>query len=70
VAGVEDELIAEDGKLPQLVMETSNALVDLGMSPIRDIHQLLKIAQEVLAVVGHILECLREEHASSAGPRD
>jgi hypothetical protein len=37
VAGVKDECITEAGKLLKLVVEISNALVDLGMLPIRDI---------------------------------
>jgi hypothetical protein len=41
-----------------LVMGISNALVDLGMLPIRDIPELLKTAQEVLVVAGLILEHL------------
>jgi hypothetical protein len=39
-------------------MEVSNTLVDLGMLPIRDIPQLLKSTQEVLATTGLILEHL------------
>jgi hypothetical protein len=52
----------------QLVMGISNALVDLGVFPIQDIPRCPKSAQEVLAAAGLILECLREEHASDAGP--
>jgi hypothetical protein len=37
-------------------MEISNVLIDLGMLPIRDIPQLPKTAQEVLATVGLTLE--------------
>jgi hypothetical protein len=33
-----------------------------------EIFQLRKTSQEVLKVAGVILECMREEHASSAGP--
>jgi hypothetical protein len=51
-------------------LRISNAIVDLRMLPIRDIPQLPKLAQEVFAVASLILECLREEHASSAGPWD
>jgi hypothetical protein len=40
------------------------------MSPIWDILQLLKSAQEVLAMTGLILEHLREVQASNAGPWD
>jgi hypothetical protein len=51
-----------------LVVGISNALVDLGMQPIRDISQLLKTAQEILTVAGLIPEHLREVNASGAGP--
>jgi hypothetical protein len=54
----------------ELVMEVSNNLVDLGTLPIRDILELPKMAQEVLAVASLILECLREENASDADPSD
>jgi hypothetical protein len=70
VAGVKDECAAEGGKLSTLVMGISNALVALGMLPIWDIPQLLKIAWEVLAAAGLIQGHLREEHASSADPWD
>jgi hypothetical protein len=53
---VEDERVAEAGKLSKLVMEISNALVDPRMLPIQDIPQLLKLAQEVLAVASLMLE--------------
>jgi hypothetical protein len=41
---VELERVAKAGKLSMLVVGISNALVDLGMLPIRDIPQLPKIA--------------------------
>jgi hypothetical protein len=56
--------------LSKWVMEISNSLVDVGMLPIRYIPQLPKMAQEVLAAAGLILECLQEVHASDAGPWD
>jgi hypothetical protein len=37
VAGVEDECVVKAEELWQLVVEISNALVDLGTLPIRDI---------------------------------
>jgi hypothetical protein len=37
VDGVEGECATEVRQLSQLVMEISNALVDLGMLPVRDI---------------------------------
>jgi hypothetical protein len=58
VAGVEDKHATKAGKLSTLVVGISNALVDLGMLPIRDIPQLLKMAQEVLAATALILEHL------------
>jgi hypothetical protein len=51
-------------------MEISDALVDLGVFPIRDIHEHPQSAQDVLTAVGLILECLREERDSGAGPWD
>jgi hypothetical protein len=58
VARVEDERDAEARKLLKLIVEISNALVDLGMLPIQDIPQLLKLTQEILVAAGLILECL------------
>jgi hypothetical protein len=49
-------------------MNISDALVDLGGFPIRDILAYPKSAQDVLTVANHILEHLREEHASGASP--
>jgi hypothetical protein len=69
-ARVKDEHTAEARELSTLVIEASNTLVDHGMLPIRDILQLPKMAQEILKVVGVILERLQEEHASSIGPWD
>jgi hypothetical protein len=65
---VEDECVTEAEKLSMLVVGISNALIDLKMLPIRDIPQILKSVLEVLIAVGLILERLREEHASGAGP--
>jgi hypothetical protein len=65
---VEDECAAKAVELSQLVMDISDALIDLGVFPIRDIPLCPKSAQDVLAVVDPILECLREEHASVADP--
>jgi hypothetical protein len=48
----------EVGELSALVVEASNALVDLEMLPIQDIPQLPKMAQEVLKAEGVILECM------------
>jgi hypothetical protein len=39
---IESERSAEARQLSQLVMEISNALVDLGKLPVQDIPQLLK----------------------------
>jgi hypothetical protein len=46
---IEVESAAEAGQLSQLVMEISNALVDLGMLPIQNIHHLPKSIQEAQA---------------------
>jgi hypothetical protein len=70
VAGFVDERTAEAGKLSTLVVGITNALVDLGMLPIQDIPQLLKMSQEILAVTSLILKHLREEHASDVDPWD
>jgi hypothetical protein len=48
-------------------MGISEALVNLGAFPIWDILERPKSAQDVLMVVGLVLEHLREEHASGAG---
>jgi hypothetical protein len=65
---IEDEHATEAVRLSRLVMEISDALIDLGVFPIRDIPLLLRSAQEVLVSADLILEHLREEHASGAGP--
>jgi hypothetical protein len=65
---IEDEHATEAVRLSRLVMEISDALIDLGVFPIRDIPLLLRSAQEVLVSTDLILEHLREEHASGAGP--
>jgi hypothetical protein len=67
VDGINSKHAAEVGRLSQLVMGMSNAIVDLGMLPVQDITQLLKSGREVLTAVGLIFECLREAQASSAG---
>jgi hypothetical protein len=58
VDGIKGERAVEAGRLSQLVMGISNALVDLGMLHVQDIPQLLKSAREVLTVAGLILERL------------
>jgi hypothetical protein len=68
VAGVESERVAEVMQLSWSVMEISDALVDLGMFPIRDIPVQPRSAQDVLTTASLVLERLREEHASCAGP--
>jgi hypothetical protein len=68
MAMVVDEHAINAGELLQLVLEISNVLVNLGMLPIQHIPQLPKMAQEVMVAASLILECLREEHASGAGP--
>jgi hypothetical protein len=49
VAAFDNERAVEAGELSTLVMEASNTVVGLRMLPIRDIPQLLNIAQEVMA---------------------
>jgi hypothetical protein len=51
-------------------MGISNTLADLGMLPIQDIPQLLKLAQEVLSVVDLVLKHLQQALASGVGPWD
>jgi hypothetical protein len=68
VAGVESERVAEVMQLSWSVMEISDALVDLGMFPIRDIPVQPRSTQDVLTTASLVLERLREEHASCAGP--
>jgi hypothetical protein len=63
VAGVEEEHTVKAGKPSMLVKGISSALVDFRALPIRDIPQLLKTAQEVLAVANLVLE-----HASGTDP--
>jgi hypothetical protein len=52
VDGITGERATESEQLSQLVIEISNALVDLGMLPISDIPQLLKSSQDVLMAIG------------------
>jgi hypothetical protein len=68
VARVEGECAAEAVKLSQSIVEVSDALVDLGVFPIRDIPRHPMSAQDVLTAADLILEHLREEHASGVGP--
>jgi hypothetical protein len=68
MAEIEDECATEAVRLSRLAMEIPDALIDLGVFPIWDIPLLLESAQEVFASADLILECLREEHASDAGP--
>jgi hypothetical protein len=66
MAEVEDEYTAAAVQLSQSVMEISDALVDLGMFPIRDIPSKPRSTQDVLTVVRLVLEQLWEEDASVA----
>jgi hypothetical protein len=58
MARIEDERTTEAMRLSRLVIEISDALIDLWVFPVWDIPLLLKSAQEVLALAGLILECL------------
>jgi hypothetical protein len=55
VPEVEDEHATEAGEPSALVVEASNALVDLRMLPIQDIPHLPTMAQKVLKAVIVIL---------------
>jgi hypothetical protein len=68
VARVENQRTVEAMQLSRLVMEISNALVDLGVFPIRDIPAQPRSAQDVLTAASFVLEHLREEHDSGASP--
>jgi hypothetical protein len=68
MARIESECATEGMQLSRSVMEISDALVDLGMFPIRDVPAHLESASNVLTVASLILEHLREEHASDVGP--
>jgi hypothetical protein len=68
VTGVLSKRIVEAVQLSWSVMLISDALVDLGVFPIQDIPAHPKSAQDVMRVVGLILEHLREEHASDVRP--
>jgi hypothetical protein len=63
VAKVESERAAEVVQLSWLVMEISDAPVDLVVFPIRDIPVHPKSAQDVLMAASLVLERQREEHA-------
>jgi hypothetical protein len=67
VTGAKSECATEVVQLSWLVMEISDALIDLGVFPIRDIHTHPESAQDVLMVTSLILEHMREEHASGIG---
>jgi hypothetical protein len=47
-----------------VVIEISNALIDLGVFPIQDISAHSKVAQDVLTVANLNFEHLRVEHAT------
>jgi hypothetical protein len=70
VGRINAEHATEAERLSQLVVEISNALVELGMLPIQDIPQLPKLVYEVLSAVGLILEYLQEALDSSARSSD
>jgi hypothetical protein len=64
---INGERFVEGEQLSLLVLDISNALVDLGMLPIQDIPKLPKPVWEVLPAVGLVLECLQEALASDTG---
>jgi hypothetical protein len=67
---IDGERTTEVGQLLQRVMRISIVLVDLGLLPIQDFPQLLKLAREVMSVVNLVLKCLQEALASSTSPWD
>jgi hypothetical protein len=67
---IDDEHAAKARQLSQLVMGISSVLVDLGMLPIQDIHQLPKSVREVLSMTDLVLKCLQKALAFGAGPWD
>jgi hypothetical protein len=68
VVGVGNERATEAMQLSRSVMEISDALVDLGVFPNRDIPTQPRSAQDALTAASLALECLWEEHASGACP--
>jgi hypothetical protein len=59
------EHVAKAGWLAILVRDVSEVMADLGMPPISRIPWDPCVADDILEVVGIILECLREAYASS-----
>jgi hypothetical protein len=68
MAGVVNEHAVEAMQLSWSVMEIFVGLVDLGVFTTRDIPVHPRSAQDLLTVASLVLERLREEHASGAGP--
>jgi hypothetical protein len=62
------ECVTEAGWLAILVRDVCKVLVDLGMSPILGIPQDPCTTDDVLEVVGTILECLQKAYAFGHGP--
>jgi hypothetical protein len=58
MAGVKGECAAEATQLSRSVMKISDALVDLGVFPIREILVQPRSTQDVLMLCNHILERL------------
>jgi hypothetical protein len=58
IAGIKDEHATEVVRLSQLVIKISDALINLGVFPIREIPRLPNSAQQILASYGLILEHL------------
>jgi hypothetical protein len=63
-----DYCAIESEHLSRQVVKVVGILVDLGLLPIEDIPQLLKIAREVLPAVALILTRMQDTLASSIGP--
>jgi hypothetical protein len=64
----EVECVIEAGWLVIFLRDVSKVLVDLGMPPIQRIPQDSRAADDILEVVGTILECLREAYTYGHGP--
>jgi hypothetical protein len=66
--GVQSERATDVMTLSWLVMEISDVMIDLGMFAIRDNPEHPKSARDDSTATSLILECLWEEHDTSAGP--
>jgi hypothetical protein len=70
VHGIADDRAAKAGRMLRRLVWVAGVLINLGLSPIDDIPQLLKIAQDALLSVILVLKCLQEALDSGVGPWD